>query len=276
MKNAFISKETQEELDLFASYIEYRITNQIKLGNANWVILDSSKENYKYVLNEIINITKKYEISVTQRFGADFSSKSGTDYNEIENSLLDNYTIKYSLLSKRDWDDISKDPSDNYFTRKIKCNVIIVGNIDFQNVINRYGGKAMFLVDLDTNTNSNSGFGINKKELIMQLAFEHGLKFDDDIDMSSLLNLENGRLENELTRIFVKTLNNNSTTISNKDISLTGKTSVNDHVEELNSLIGLKQTKETLLSIMSYLQVSKNRSDVPSLHMAFLGNPRNW
>ena len=276
MKNAFISKEVQEELDLFASYIEYRIKNQIKLGNANWIIIDSSKENYKHVLNEIINITKKYEISVTQRFGADFSSKSGTDYNEIENSLLDNYTIKYSLLSKRDWDDISKDPSDNYFTRKIKCNVIIVGNIDFQNVINRYAGKAMFLVDLDTNSNSNSGFGINKKELIMQLAFEHGLKFDDDIDMSSLLNLENGRLENELTRIFVKTLNNNSTTISNKDISLTGKTFVNDHVEELNSLIGLKQTKETLLSIMNYLLVSKNRSDVPSLHMAFLGNPRNW
>ena len=274
MKNAFISKEVQEELDLFASYIEYRINNQIKLGNANWIIIDSSKENYKHVLNEIINITKKYEISVTQRFGADFSSKSGTDYNEIENSLLDNYTIKYSLLSKREWDDISKDPSDNYFTKKIKCNVIIVGNIDFQDAINRYGGKAMFLVDLDTN--SNNVFDINKKELIMQLAVENGLKFDDDIDMSSLLNLENGRLENELTRIFVKTLNNNSTTISNKDILLTGKTFVDDYVKELNSLIGLKQTKETLLSIMNYLLVSKNRSDVPSLHMAFLGNPRNW
>lgn len=44
-------------------------------------------------------------------------------------------------------------------------------------------------------------------------------------------------------------------------------------LEELEELIGLDEVKQQLKKIINYIKVSKNRKNLPMLHMAFTGNP---
>lgn len=44
-------------------------------------------------------------------------------------------------------------------------------------------------------------------------------------------------------------------------------------LEELDSLIGLDSVKEQIKKVINYIKVSKNRANMPMLHMCFNGNP---
>lgn len=44
-------------------------------------------------------------------------------------------------------------------------------------------------------------------------------------------------------------------------------------LKKLENLIGLKNTKQTLIEIINYLKLQKTKNKVPMLHMFFLGNP---
>lgn len=44
-------------------------------------------------------------------------------------------------------------------------------------------------------------------------------------------------------------------------------------IEELNELIGLEDVKKQLKKIINYIKISKNRANLPMLHMVFNGNP---
>lgn len=44
-------------------------------------------------------------------------------------------------------------------------------------------------------------------------------------------------------------------------------------MEELESLVGLKETKEQIKKIINYIKICKDKSRLPMLHMVFNGNP---
>ena len=86
------------------------------------------------------------------------------------------------------------------------------------------------------------------------------------------------KIQRELINILVKSkidkttdidklLQNNTVKEENK------KANKNTGMKELESLIGLEDTKEQIKKIINYIKVCKNRKKLPMLHMVFNGNP---
>lgn len=83
-------------------------------------------------------------------------------------------------------------------------------------------------------------------------------------------------IKNILTNIIVQcTLKNNWKIIEEKDEKCE-KNEEKTGYEELNELIGLDNVKEQIMKIVNYLKISKDRNNMPMLHMCFTGNPRCW
>lgn len=85
------------------------------------------------------------------------------------------------------------------------------------------------------------------------------------------------KVKNKLLNILVNckmSQNNNvEVAMNKKEKTKTKENSEKKGMEELEELIGLDEVKQQLKKVINYIKVSKNRENLPMLHMAFTGNP---
>lgn len=152
------------------------------------------------------------------------------------------------------------------------CNILVISSIPSTIALKKYSKYCTFYINLEKEQKQIKES--EKIEKIKQLAINNNFTISDDELVEELAQLDSSELENTLTRAFVKGLNNNSNTLTRESVDFP-KIDSSKVLSELNSLIGLENAKRTIVEIVNYLTVSKKRNDLPSLNMAFLGNPRN-
>lgn len=86
------------------------------------------------------------------------------------------------------------------------------------------------------------------------------------------------KIQSELINILVKSKINKTNNVDyllqdNQGQKENKKVNKNTGMKELESLIGLEDTKEQIKKIINYIKVCKNRKKLPMLHMVFNGNP---
>ena len=82
-------------------------------------------------------------------------------------------------------------------------------------------------------------------------------------------------IKNTLANTLVQCKLNNTYEIINKQLkSKNQEKNKKNGYQELDELIGLDHVKEQIIKIINYLKICKDRSNMPMLHMCFLGNPR--
>lgn len=81
------------------------------------------------------------------------------------------------------------------------------------------------------------------------------------------------KLLNILVNCKINQNNNVEIAMNKKKKTKTKEESKKTGMEELDELIGLDEVKHQLKKIINYIRVSKNRENLPMLHMAFTGNP---
>ncbi len=85
------------------------------------------------------------------------------------------------------------------------------------------------------------------------------------------------KIKNDMINIFVNCKINNENDVS-KILKKDNKTAKKENVkktglEELDNLIGLDSVKMQIKKVVNYIKISKNRKNMPMLHMCFNGNP---
>lgn len=85
------------------------------------------------------------------------------------------------------------------------------------------------------------------------------------------------KVKNKLINILVKSkitkTNNVDQLCSDTEQKSIEKGKKKNGMEELESLVGLKETKEQIKKIINYIKICKDKSRLPMLHMVFNGNP---
>ena len=86
------------------------------------------------------------------------------------------------------------------------------------------------------------------------------------------------KIQSELINILVKSKINKTNNVDyllqdNQGQKENKKVNKNTGMKELESLIGLEDTKEQIKKVINYIKVCKNRNKLPMLHMVFNGNP---
>lgn len=84
------------------------------------------------------------------------------------------------------------------------------------------------------------------------------------------------QVKNQLINIFVNCKMKQETEVENvlgEAIELTENPESKTGMQALDELIGLDEVKEQIKKVVNYIKVSKNRKNMPMLHMCFNGNP---
>lgn len=85
------------------------------------------------------------------------------------------------------------------------------------------------------------------------------------------------KIKNELINILVNCKNSNEKNVSNilkdKRKEVKQKVAKKTGMEELDNLIGMEDVKKQLKKVINYIKISKDRTNMPMLHMCFNGNP---
>lgn len=232
------SKDVREELRLFENYLSYRKNNALKLGNMNWVIFDSSEFIYKKVLVEIKKIASNYNVKVIEKVNGEREPLCRRLESEI---WYDSSCV--AVFGKENGDE------------------------DYKEIYKKSCQNAMFFLDLNNDKESTI------EDQIYKTINKYGFELAEDTNLSDISKLSGEKLENNLARAMVRALNQGTKVITNECIELKKDKKTNQYMNNFESLIGLNEAKKTLNEIINYLSVSKSRNDIPSLHMAFLGNP---
>ena len=113
-----------------------------------------------------------------------------------------------------------------------------------------------------------------KEKYIKNFINVNSLMDTEDI-IKNLVKQPYWKIRNELLNILISCKKNNENNISKVIKKETNKLSIikKTGTEELDSLIGLNDVKEQLKKVINYIKISKNRKNMPMLHMCFNGNP---
>lgn len=239
--NLSFSSEELEELNNYKKYIKYRREGLIKTGNKNWLIVDTSKFSSMKLIKEItlLNQFNHYQTNLIN--DTDFiSQKYGFDENKFLSSIK---------------------------TFGIYSNILVISSSSLSSsALTKYGDLCTFYINYNE-------ININKKQIDVKKYIEDNhFHIEDENLIYRLEQVPSKELDRTLTKAFIKALNDNTNVLKDEYI----KDTVNDletYINELNSLVGLKNAKRTLFEIINYLQVAKKRDDMPVLNMCFLGNP---
>lgn len=241
--NIELSKDEIEELNNYKKYLKYSRNGLIKSGNKNWLIIDSSKTKSMNFIKEIssintLNFIPTYVIRdiqfTTNRYGFD------------ENKFLSSIEISSNA-----------------------CYIIVVSTFNSDIAISKFNTLYTFFIDY--NSNNESVFE-NKKDKIEKYIENNNFKVEDKEILNALEIVPSKELEATLTKAFINALNNHSNILKPEYIESKSE-NLSVYINELKNLIGLNNVKKTLLEIVNYLKISKERNDIPVLNMCFLGNP---
>lgn len=116
-----------------------------------------------------------------------------------------------------------------------------------------------------------------KEQYIKKFMDTNKLIYSNEI-VKNLSNEPYWKIKNDMINIFVNCKMKNENDISKMlkmDINRTNKKEIINKkgIEELDNLIGLDSVKDQIKKIINYIKISKNRNNMPMLHMCFNGNP---
>lgn len=240
-KNSYFSNSIFQEIDIFKKYLKFNEDKKLKIGNKNWLILDSSQSKYLLLIPEIMKITDKFKMEL-------------------------NITVDDEYFNNK----ISENKLNSNISSNNIVNILVVSNISEENALNQYSDKYTFFANLDKHFTD-----IDTEQNIKDILKLNNFKLEDETLLNNLNNIDTNILERTLTHTFIRALSNKSNIIKSEYLIETSN-NLADYLKELEHLIGLNKAKETIKEIVNYLQICKNRSDMPCLNMCFLGNPRHW
>ena len=123
----------------------------------------------------------------------------------------------------------------------------------------------------------------NNEDYIKKILEENAVDLEPENTFVEALSEESfWRVRDELTNIILECKAKNIKKINDeiiknklkrkyyKDVKKNDKTK---GLEDLDSMIGMKEVKEQIEKIINFVKVSKDRKKLPMLHMCFLGNP---
>ncbi len=114
-----------------------------------------------------------------------------------------------------------------------------------------------------------------KQRYIKKFMNENKLEATQKI-IEELANNPYYKIKNNLTNILVNckiNKENNVTKVLKKEDKLEKNTNNKKAMEELEDLTGLEEVKEQIKKVINFISLSKNRNNMPMLHMCFNGNP---
>lgn len=187
---SYFSEKIKNELRLYKKYLEYSKDKKIKIGNKNWLIIDSSKNKYL----KIVEVLEKYNADgsyyIRKFMDNDFLEKKGIN----EKKLLNAFEI------------------DDKYIKNI--NVLVVSDIAEDLAVSKYGAKCTFFANLDAENAI-----VSKKEMIQYFFKDNHFRARNKRNLEYLLNFSEEEIENTLTKAFTMALNDKTNLISNKYLS---------------------------------------------------------
>lgn len=266
--NVFGCSELKEDLELYSKYIDLKLKNKIDFGNYNIIIhRETGGSEYKEILNIINDLLISKNI-VTDRYRI---LKDRTLEFETENKLyvIDDNDIG-SIFNYEIRDMIEKN-SKNVFIMLIDGKMIVENSKIFY--------KKMFYWSLKINCVSEEEKENYIRKIIKKNNFiiRENSKFPEELKKCKIFDIN----EN-LIKGFIQAQNNNTGILEDKYFGITEceeneivESIIESGLEKLDSLIGLESVKQQIHQIIDYMEIHKNRGNMPMLHMVFTGNPRH-
>ena len=239
----------------------------IKFENYNIVIRNMSSYN---LCEKLINIIAKiyYKNGIISNNTVYYLEKDNLKIDKIEKLNIEEDFIVINLCGAR------KDPYEfkkefEMFVNNMpqKSFIILENNFcegEINAAINEYASWSMKIDRISDD---------EKEKYIRKFISENNLICSEDI-IKSLIKEPYWKIKNELLTILISCKNSSENNISkvikkeknNIDLKKIG-------IEELDNLTGLDDVKEQLKKVINFIKISKNRKNMPMLHMCFNGNP---
>lgn len=241
MRDFSLTDEEIKEFNNYKKYLKYRRQGLIRTGNKNWLIVNTSKSASMRLIKEITLLNQFNGYTTNLITDTDYiSQKYGFDENKFLSAIK---------------------------TFSIYSNILVISSSSLSSsALSKYGELCTFYINYNE-------INVNKKQVDIKKYIEDNHFLIEDENLISRLNqVPQKELDRTLTKAFITALNNNTNILKGEYIEDT-TSDLETYIQELNNLIGLKNTKKTLFEIINYLQVAKKRDDMPCLNMCFMGNP---
>ena len=193
-------------------------------------------------------------------------NKIDIDKDKIEEGII----VINSNYSRRDSSEFRKIISSLINEMPTKAFIIIEDNIiegEINAILNDYATWSMKIESISTE---------EKEKYIKNFMEENKLICNDEI-IKELADNPYYKIKNSVINILVNCKINHEKDVAkvlkkeNRDIKKVS--SKKTGMQELDSLTGLDDVKEQIKKVINYIKVSKNRKNMPMLHMCFNGNP---
>lgn len=263
--------------------------------------------NNKQVLRDIIRysqVMKKHECDVEfENYNIVIRNKSSYNMYESLIEVIAELYYKNGITLNPNYKYVNRDDiKDNRLDTKEKIEEgMIVMCIDnsssrlrktFENMINDMPNKAFIILEdtyregeINAILNGYASWSMKIEQISKKEKEKHILKFMKDNKLicnnkivKELSSEPYWKIENNLINILVNCKRMNEKEVSKILKKGDGKEdkksdSKKKAMEELEELIGLGEAKEQIKKVISYIKISKERKNMPMLHMCFNGNP---
>ena len=267
------NKEVLRDIIKYSQVIKAHSCN-IEFENYNIIIRNKSAYNLYEELIIVIsdlyfknNIIHQPNILYMTRDDLRFNKIKKENYQEIEEGIIvfDLTATRRSINEiKKDIDEMVQNMSEKVF--------IILENEFIEGETN-----ALFTENFSWAMKIDQISNEEKEKYIKKFMNDNKLKCKDET-IKVLADNPYYKIKNDVINILVKCKIKNERNIENvmDNSSLEVKKitkSKNKAIEEFNSLIGLEDVKKQIIKVINFIKISKDRKNLPMLHMCFNGNP---
>lgn len=277
------AKKCKDILKNYSTFVELKKNKKIKEGNYNVFINNKSEfDSYKEVIEILAKILQvkgviNTPIRYLKRSELRKEKEQFTKIKKLEEELLIIDCKEMNMGTYCFAEDV-KEIIDN-FPKKI---FIAVGDDMRDGMFNEdIGNSVTWNMEIERLNNDD------KKDYIIRCLDENGIRIEKKCSFAKKLAEEPfWKIKNEILNIILECTAQDITKINDEVIKnklkrdyvdIKNKTKKNRKklkgIEELNSMIGVKEIKDQVIAIMNYIKVNKDRGDMPALHMCFYGKP---
>lgn len=261
-----------DDIKKYEQYINLISKTKLDIGNLNCYIKDNSDISLsKDCVKRIINVLKKSNYKGIEKYEVKYIRQTKELEKIYSNSIVvielqgdalswnsnsvsayidGNISNIYCLVNK-DIKEFSKEHS-NLFFWKFKLEPL------------NENQKAKYIKE----TIKNSGYKINKDTKVLDTLKRLPIKKINDVILETIIKQDSNSKENN------KYLEDSLFDFEKEDIKTEVKMEEEiNSIDKLNNMIGLENVKKQVKRIRDYLEINKNRNNMPALHIVMRGNP---
>jgi len=261
------NKSVLRSIIKYSQVMKKHICN-IEFENYNIVIRNESAYN---LYEDLINVIAKiyYKNGITLNEGVYYMTREDFRLSRSDVEKVEEGIIVINFNDKRDSAEFRKMIGKLIEKMPTKSFIILEDSImegEVNALLNDYATWGMKIESISTE---------EKEKYIKNFMESNHLICNDDI-IADLSDNPYYKIKNNLINILISSKSNNESDVSkivkNKTEVAERKESKKTGMEELDNLIGLDDVKEQLKKVINYIKISKNRKNMPMLHMCFNGN----